>query len=673
VAGEGKSAWPEHDLHGVNCGYYLRKRHGLIHRHTEKVALNADHTARWQLKVDFELPSHPDSHHSEDGRCIFLFPLAFMKKAGERTGFEVRDENDSLISVPIRTECDRISAFALAHASESLHRGIHPPPEIPLEKLEDIFELIAADKPFYSSMALHKVLAEVGLEGSQQVSSGVAALGRAWEENGLLETLHMLVDHSLVWVSLEGTPGERRSIVLTQDISMMRRVFFRWIVGNLTIPSPPWRHPFKTYRAINPNARYLRVGEKKYGRRTIRVSFSALGERIGQPLGWMPFEYSFPTVYAKRCRSYHFEVTCPPGRSPRGLAAGKDVPLAEPSRYSTQDPSEGRTVLTSYALRHDRPGIRFPTDLWFKITIGVGDGAFPALWFLTGAITSLMLWLLAGYAEEFERIASGENRQIAAAILLVVPALAAALAIGDNTVPVTRLIGGARILLLVIGLSAVAATAILIGAEPFGMEEKEAWTACAMIATVTTVPLATGWLLSAPPVWRQLKRLRSRRRQKRALWLGALLALLAVLALVLVCGDEDSAARGLLGGYLLVLAVGMTVLANNRVAMPIGQERRYVSLSMMLVALICLALGCIELQGVISGFGGLQDWAELVAFVGLIVALVAGESFSRLTERFAPDQDEIHVSPKVGQALLAGEAVRELALLRSRERATQQT
>jgi hypothetical protein len=648
----------------VSCGYYLRKRHGLIHRHTETVELQPDHTARWQLRIDFELPSDEEARWREDdGTDTFLFPLVFLKKASSRVGFEVRDESGDLLTVPVRTECDRISSFAAAHASESMHASIHPPPEIPLEGLREVFEEIAADKPFESSLALHKVLGEVGLEGDREISEANEDLGKAWEEKGLLEVLHMLVDHSLIWVPLKGKAGERRTIVVSQEISMVRRVFLRWIFGDDRMPDRPCRHPLKARRARRIRRKpYLKVGDRRYGRRTFRISFSALGERIGQPLGWMPFEYEFPTVYTKRCQTYHFELICPPGRGPRELRPARAVPLAEPRQFVKRDDGTGSTILTSHAGRHDRKGAPFPNDLWFRVTVGVGDGAFPALWFLAGAITALMLWLIAGYASVIE---NGDEPQITAAILLVVPAIVAALAIGENAVPVTQVIGGARILLLVIGLSAVMATAVLIEAEPFDWDPVWTWTACAMVVTAATVPLATGWLLSSAGVWRQMKKLKTRQRQKHALWIGVALALAANGVLILACdGPVD---RGIVGVALVLLTVGMTALANNRMAMQIGEERRYIAFSLMLAALTCLVLGCIELQAAVGGYKDLHEWAEHAALPALAVSLFAGELFSKAVSGLAPKGDEIHVSPEIGRALLRGEAVRELAILRERE------
>lgn len=651
----------------VSCGYYLRQRHRLIRRHLETVTFNPDFSARWQLKVDFELPSDPEARWiDDDGEPVFLFPLAFLKKSDPRTGFEVRDESGSVVDIPIRSECDVISGLAAAHAAQALLEPKRPRSEPPLvaidspEDLEEILRQIASDKPFGSSLRLQKLLTQIGLGYGADTKKQNVAVGRSWFQSGLLETLHMLVDHSLIWVPLRGKPGERRSIVLAQEIAPVRRVFFRWIFGDIRMPKPMLRHPFKAWFAwrAKPDD-YLTVGEKKYGRRTIRISFSALGERIGQPLGWMPFEFEFPTVYTKRCASYHFEVRCPPGRSPRDLRPARGTPLAHTSVAHQFDERHGRTTFTSRIARHDRPGNRFPNDVWFRVTVGVGDGAFPVLWFLGGAITALMLWIYADYKPH-------HGVQIAAAILLVVPALSVALAYGDSEIPVTRTIGGARILLLITGLSTVVAASILIEAEPIGMSERWSWAACAMAATAATIPLGTGWLLSVPFVWRQLKRLKSGRLQKYALWISVALALIGVVVLTR-CGEDDPIARGIVAVYLLLIAVGMTVLANNRAAIPIGRSRRYIAVCFLLAGLTCLALACVELKGAVDNASGLQTTAERVAAVTLIASLFAGRMLSWVTSPFSPDSDEIHVSPTVGHTLVAEESVRELTILMQQE------
>jgi hypothetical protein len=86
---------------------------------------------------------------------------------------------------------------------------------------------------------------------------------------------------------------------------------------------------------------------------------SALGERIGQPLAWMPFEFEFPTIYMMRCASYHFEVRCPPAHSPRDLRVADGGGLVKPKQQEEKTdkclPQGTRTTLASSFARIDVP------------------------------------------------------------------------------------------------------------------------------------------------------------------------------------------------------------------------------------------------------------------------------------------------------------------------------
>jgi hypothetical protein len=621
--------------------------------------------------VDIELPTDPAAFlgdPDEEDKRHFLFPLAYLRKSDARTGFEVRDADGTSLTVPIRAECDHISSLAAAEAAATLHASVRRSPTIlSAGELVEIFRPIVANLPFDSSLALQEVLRQVGLgEGdTADLTAEQIAIGQAWDKAGLAEILHMLVEHSLLWVPLHGRPGERRSILLSQHISLIRRAFVRWIFGDLK--SPKWRHlhPFRGLRTRDPKAgSYLEVGDKKYGLRGRRISLSALAERIGEPLAWTPLELEFPTVHAKRCSSYHFELRCPPGRTPRDLRPASGTRLAERGQEASEErDGKGKTTLTARIARHDRPGSDLARDLWFRVSVGTGDGAFPALWFLTGAITALMLWLLADDSPELE----GSHAEIIAGILLVVPALVGALALsGGDDVPITRLIGGARLLLLVTGLSTVGAAAVVAGAEPFGLSPDWTWTFCAIAATVATVPLGTSWLLSSPLVWSQLRKLRSWRLQRSALSVAVVLVGIGIGALIGL--GSQSIAEGTIAVCLLFLATGITALANNRAAMPIGESRSNVVVSLLVAGVTCVALACIELRAAIDPGPGPKMSVEASALVFVFFSLWAGQRKTWLFELTAARPDEIHVSPQVGRALLAKEVVTELTILRNREK-----
>jgi hypothetical protein len=683
-------------------GWYLRQRHELIRRHVESLTLHPDPTAAWELTIDLELPTEPEAalRRGRDGIWLFPFPLVFLKKADGRMKFTAHNETGAKVQIPIREECDKFSTQAATEAANALLAEIElDPASLPAGELKESLGRIVAEKPYQSSMVLLKLREQVGLveldnedgdgdENEAQPSELNAEVGRIWSEKGLDEVLQMLVEHSLIWVLLRGRPGERRTIVLSEEKILQRRTFVSWVFGELTVPKRRWLHPFATRRANKAKremtaseaagkqrdpAGAMAIGNKPYGRRKRRISFSTLGERVGQPLAWMPFEFEFPTIYAMRCTSYHFELRCPPGRSPRDLRVAGGSAMAEPRKRKgiaeKKLPEGTRKTLTSSVARLDIPPLpssekgtdTLDSDVWFRITVGIGDGAFPILWFLATAITAAMLWVLA----DTDPSLGEADAQIVAGILLVVPALAAALALGSNEVPVSQLIGGARILLLVSGLSAVGATAVVAGARPFGISAESAWAICAMAATAATVPLGTSWLLSSPVVWFRLRTLDSRKRQKAVLAVGVGLALAAVFALIVFCDDPIS--RGILAVYLLALPVATSVIANDRVAMKVDVTRHYIAVSFLSAGFVCLVLACIELRGAIDEETGLQTGAEWAAVALLLGSLLVGDAVNLLTGRFRPKEDEVHVSPSDGRAMLAREKVRELATLRERE------
>lgn len=663
-----------------NCGWYLRGEHRLIRRHEESLTLNADNTARWDLRIDFELPGHPEAHQPhEDGAHSFLFPLVFLRKNESRMQFRVYEEEKGGVPLPIRSECDEISAAAISQALNFLAAEIDPGWRFGGAKLREAMQKIPAAKAFEASMALQFLRKGLSIPLPREEDTPLAAssqeekvppallqrLGERVVSSGLDDTLELLVEHALLWVPLRGRKNERRSIFLTQEITLERRSMVRWYFGQLEPPQNP--------------ENTLAIGGKPYGRRKRGYSASALGERIGQPLGWMPFEFELPTIYAKRCGSYHFEVRCPQGRTPRDLKVSSHK-IREES--ATQEPKpmpvEGsRRKLTSRNARFDVPRGGLEGVSRFRVIVGIGDGSFPLPWFLAGMITAAMLWILAGSNPDLE----GEGAQTVAGILLLVPALVAGFAASSNEIPISRLIGGARILLLSTGLSAVVAASVMAGMRPFGMGTAGIWSMCATAATATTVPLATSWLLSSPWVWRQMRRLDNYRRQKLAL-VVAIVAALAALGILLWL-PEASWARVLVVSFLLLLMIVLGALASNRAGMPMGESRRYLGFAFLFAGLVCLVLACIELRclllerdlagrevcnGPSDDPATLRLFAEMASLVALAVAYGIGDLMSLIADISAPRPHEVPVSPLQGQALLSRESVRELPELLNRER-----
>jgi hypothetical protein len=696
-----ESVDPAAEQSGDPFAWYLRNRHQLIRRHEEVLTMHPDQSASWELRVDLELPTKIERKWEKaPGEYLFPFPLVFLKKAEQRVEFSIRNELGEAVPVPIRKECDEFSAKGLAHAASDLFKErrlslSNERLDALSARLEPSFRRVVGEKPYEAALVLAKLREEVGLDAAEKKlgkhPAAAGEVGVAWKEAGLDEVLQMLVEHSLIWVLLKGRPGERRSIFIRERKELEARPVIRWAFGELQESSKRPGVRKRRQRALEeieaaegaaevPNPKdALAIGSTPYGRRKRTISFSALGERIGQPLAWMPFEFGWPTIYAMRCASYHFELRCPSGRTPRDLRVAGGPALHERASGGEVEEKEmppgSRKTLTSGTARLDVPSgpERDPKglgeDIWLRITVGIGNGSFPVLWFLAAAITAVMLWLLADSNPEFSGGGfANTEAQVLAGCLLVVPALVSALAIGSNEVPVTQLVGGARILLLITGLSAVAAAAVLANATPFGISAESTWALCAMAATAATLPLGTSWLLSSPLVWMGLNKLDSPELQRRALSRGIAAALFGVLALFFC---DEAVTRGALAVYLLFLTVLISVVSNDRAAMKVGQTRHYLAAAFLGVGFICLVLACIELREAIAETPDttLQTWAQVVAAALLVAAYRLGDLLSWVTERkgIKPERDEVHVSPAVGQAMLGKDRVREIDTLRKRE------
>jgi hypothetical protein len=634
--------------------YFLGQRHRLIHRHLEKVTIAPDQTARWQLTIDLELPTDPIAEcGSHDGESRFLFPLMYLKKAEGRTGFGASQEDGTAVPLPTRKTSDRVSAIAIAQAAAELvpdeidEDAPDSVPHLPNDSLRYVAHCIASEQPYNASVILNELL--------RWLDPRIRA---AWDSAGLTSVLKMLVEHYLVWVPLRGLPGERRQINVGQDVELLPRPFRRWRFGQA---KKRWYSGMFWLRArrFRDPAQVLDTGRgRKYGKLGRRISFSVLGERLALPFAWLPIEFDFPTIYTRRCSSYHFELVCPNGLSPRGIklvtnARGEDGKALRLEGGETLGTRSGRLYL---------PRGRSLGDLTIRATVGIGRGTFPILWLLMGTITAVMLWsLVSANPTWLIHGAEHSENEVATGILLIVPALLGALVIGFEG-STSRILGGARVLLLAAGLAAAASAAVLVGTTPLGFQARAIWTICASVATAATIPLATSWLLSLPLVWRSLGRLNSTRRQYFALSIVLAICIGLVLGLMLL--SLDILGREALAVGILVMTVPLILLASDRPAVPIATSRRFISIAVALAAFVCLGVGCCEMRKALDPTAGYNDTAEIFALVLLPVALLIGLGLSYVTNFAREKKDEVHIAPAALRGLVSGGRTPELLRLR---------
>lgn len=638
--------------------YFLGRRHRLIHRHLEKVTIASDHTARWQLTIDLELPTEPAAEcGAHNGESRFLFPLMYLKKAEGRTGFGASQEDGTAIPLPTRKTSDRVSAIAIAQAAAELFRGktdLEAPesaPSIPSDSLRYVAHCIASEQPYNASVILNELLHRLD-----------PRIRTAWDSAGLTSVLKMLVEHYLVWVPLRGLPGERRQINVGQDVELLPRPFRRWRFGRPKKTWYSWLFWLRARRFRDPD-QVLDTGRgRKYGKLGRRVSFSVLGERLALPFAWLPIEFDFPTIYTRRCSSYHFELVCPNGLSPRGIKLVTNARGANGEILRL----EGGETLGTRAGRLYLPRERSLGDLAIRATVGIGRGTFPTLWLLMGTMTAVMLWsLVSANPTWLIHGAEHSENEVATGILLIVPALLGALVIGFEG-STSRILGGSRVLLLAVGLAAAASAAVLVGTTPLGFQARAIWTICASVATAATIPLATSWLLSLPLVWSSLGRLNSTRRQYFAL--SVVLAMCVGIVLGLMLLELDILDRELLAVTILVMTVPLILLASNRPAVPIATSRRFISIAVALAAFVCLGVGCCELRKALDPSAGYNDTAEVLALILLPVALLIGLGLAQITKFAREKEDEVHIAPAALKGLVSGGRTPELLRLRPRSR-----
>ncbi|HKT83463.1 MAG TPA: hypothetical protein VJQ84_06460 [Solirubrobacterales bacterium] len=642
------------EAEAIAGGFYLGHNHKLIHRHLEQIDIAPNHTARWQLTIDLELPTDPGASCGvHNGECLFLFPLVFLKKAEGRTRFNVRDESGNELPQPVRGTCDWITAMAATAAAgriegelrkEILAKGevIEPLGE---EALDYALRCVSSFRPYDASVILNEILHRLRLRDER--------VAQRWQSAGLTADLKMLVEHWLLWVPLRGLPGERRRLSVSQDVELLPRPFFRWRIG-----------PIDEEKASKQRL-VFDTGTQKYGKIGWRVDFSVLGERLALPLAWMPIDFDFPTIYTRRCSSYHFELVCPNGLSPRGIKIARgpehDEEGGESREGEALDATETMGTRAGVAYL---PGGREVGDITVRATIGIGKGAFPVLWLLMGVVTASMLWYLvaAELTDLITRPNSNSKNEIAAGILLVVPALLGAIAVGFEG-SITRLIAGARNLLIATGLASGLAATVLIGREPLGLSALTQWTLCASLATAATVPLAASWLLSLPLVRRQMQRLDTTEKQYSALEATSLAAILVICALMLV--DSWDVGRMWLAIALLVITVPFSLLAANRLPVPVVEKRDFISFGTVFSAFVVLVLGCFELHCALIEGVGRPLFIELLAALLLVAGLYIGPLLSWLTGPYKEQPGEIHLGPGEARPLLEGRRVRGLRRLRS--------
>jgi hypothetical protein len=632
---------------GDAVGFYLRQQHGLVHRHVEAFTLQPEPIAEWRLIVEFELPMDPKACLGGNGKkSSFLFPLAFLSEADLPSGLKVEEDGSEVPRVA-PAECDQISVVAVANAIGHLAASGEPRVHLRDDELQEILKPVVSGRALEASMVVQKLFSEAD------------SLKVAWDAAGLTEVLKMLVEHAILWIPIQGEPGERRVMTISRRIPLRRRALLRWSVGELGAANINPLHKALRKRSTDPQTELgIRIGNRVFGRRSRRVSFGALRERLIQPLGLMPIEFECPTIYAKHALSYECQVYFPDDLSARALRILYYDQLttghsASPPPTGNSSESVDTVVVSPRIASYHRYGGHFTNDLVLRVVAGVSAGAVPIFWWLASATAASLLWAFVAAGPDAARNPAQPT------IIVGVFSFVTSLVVKGS--PAHQRFIGARLLLMSSGLSLLVAALVMGGARPFGLDLPWLLGACAMAATAAAVLLAASWALSADAVWRILRSIEKGRTQAFAPLAAIFAAALPIAAIHYL--DTDEFTRGVIAIYLLSLSSLMLVLANGGRGKGQLEASYGLSASLFITALVSLAMGCIELQVTLSHTIMPVNSFELYALLILFLVPATRLSLHRVAWLYRRKADEIIVSPHEGREMIAGRRVGPLAEL----------
>ena len=227
---------------------------------------------------------------------------------------------------------------------------------------------------------------------------------------------------------------------------------------------------------------YSIPGDKLWGSTSRRLT-----NRVVSTIGWAPIDVLLGSPYLRGCSSYHMQIAMPEGLEPRGLR------LAGPLR----DDETGADVTPTVRLEEHSAHLYFRGASgdrlsFVSLRLRAGRRGFLSLSALTTLATAALLWAFQARVPN-----DTPTKAIAAAILLIFPALLAAFVVrpGEHAL-LSRVLTGVRLLVLVSGAMSVGAAAALAGIKPDAWTVHETWRWYAIGASAAWGALAISFILS---------------------------------------------------------------------------------------------------------------------------------------------------------------------------------
>jgi hypothetical protein len=432
-----------------NAGtYYFLNEPYWVARHVETLEILGLRSAIRRLTIDLVLPRHPAAWVAKDGdEVLYCLPVARMSKGSPTAFIDLTDEEGRSLPLLSRRENARISRRALGNAVAHLlgHTKVDAALGLSLDLVVESDEL-----PAEFALGVFRKAQKV----RNQLREGPAA-------QRLSTVVTALQANSFIWVVLRGRPGAHRLVKLCYRIG-------------LQVPVVPARR--EHVELIDEIDYELKLEGPIDVWRTLRN----LTSRLTAAMGWDAIDLTIDDPATQDPNSYHFQV-----RAPSGLRLEEIRPLSIPEGDNLElflgsdhvylrGADRGQTMPLTLRMRVHRRGL---------LNLSV----------LASALITTLLWIVQARQEHLTGPTEQTNAQIAAAVLVVVPAFLVVWASRPAENPLaSTLLTGVRFGVLTCGLAA-AASAAAVGGVRFSDSLSATLIGAGVVSSAATAGILVGW------------------------------------------------------------------------------------------------------------------------------------------------------------------------------------
>jgi hypothetical protein len=469
----------------------------------------------------------------EDQEADWLIPAVFLEKRPVAPDLEVRDAAGAMVAVPTKHECQELTLSALEHLHEDGRYDLDADPDLRL-----LIKDLVCRRPLVALAA--RVLID---EQMPELPDLLARL------------LDQLTDQFLLWIPVRGEAGSTHHFTITRR--QHREVN----------PMIPRKQVIETVDLDLELGPYTLQGPFERGHRTFDPVEGL--ERLLRILGLAPISFERDLREACRADSYHSIIRAPEDFVVRDVRLAKMRPdPADPEEIHLEElKHEPNQTIQGHDSEMAHVNCVRRTDrapLLLDVLLGVRNG-LTTLWTLGVVITTVLLRIF----EHDPKPATAQGHlEVAAAVLLLGPALAAAWAVRSDEGDLLRnVLSGTRQLLMGSAILSVAAALALIGYTPFDWDARQTLEWYAAASYVIVVVVGISWSITRQAPWVLYRHLLHTPR--RNLWATALTTFVAAAIAI-----HPGVPHVVVGVVLLLAGLVLAITSANRVGTKMGENRR---------------------------------------------------------------------------------------------------